>query len=136
VTRRIALFLCALTLLAGVATPALAQNHIVAQRTSKAKPGHVYLGYRLNPGHRYRVDVSSRGHHSFSGFGTEIYQYITNHVLHTGSKSMSLSGVTPHSFTIKQPVSQHLGGWSVAINCQLTDASGLTVRLVDLGKHT
>jgi hypothetical protein len=130
------LFVCGLGVMVMAATPAAAQNHIVAQRTSKVKPAHVFLGYHLKPGHRYRVDVSSGGRHSFSGFGTEIYQYVTNHTLHTGSKSMALSGVTPRSFTIAQPVSQNLGGWSIALNFQLMNAKGLTVRLVDLGKHS
>lgn len=135
-TRRLLLLLCTLALMLLVTTPAFAGPRVVAQRTSKARPGHVFLGYHLKPGHRYRVEVAAQGRHSFTGFGTEIYQYVSNHTLHTGSKSLTLSGVTPRSFTINQPVSNHLGGWSVAINVQLADARNLTVRLVDLGKHS
>jgi hypothetical protein len=130
------LLVCALALMPLAATPAFAGARVVAQRTSRARPGHIFLGYHLKPGHRYRVEVASRGHHSFTGFGTEIYQYVNNHTLHTGWKSLALSGVTPRSFTVNQPISNHLAGWSVAMNVQLTDARDLTVRLVDLGKHS
>lgn len=94
----------------------------------------MYISRPLVPGRAYRIDITARGHRAFSGFGTEFFNGISNRQLFTGNQSLVLHGTTPQSFMVRQPGRTGVRAWDLAISVRLASGSGLTVRLVDLGK--
>ncbi len=95
----------------------------------------MYLSHNLKPGHRYRLQIVSRGHRPVVGTGFQYYTYIQNRRLYVGHKPLELRGKTPLSVTFDQPISQRPAEWSMAENVVLRQGRGLTVRLFDLGTH-
>ncbi len=116
------------------ALPAYAHSGVVAQRTTKKLPG-IYLSHGLLPGHRYRLQVTSSGHRPIFGYGFEYYTYISDRLLHAGSHSLQIRGTTPTSLTLTQPIGNKLAEWDFVVTVQLRTGRGMTVRLIDLGKH-
>jgi hypothetical protein len=113
-----------------VVTPASARSTVVAQKASK-KSGTVYIAHRLVSGHRYRIDVVSKHHRTFAGNAIENYISVKSGRLVQGVHPMKLSGTTPKSFSLTQPVSGHLGSWIVALTVDSARARRLIVRIVD-----
>lgn len=114
---------------------AAASPRVVAQASSKQPLGSVYLSRGLVPGHTYRVDVAAQGRHSFGGSGFEYLLYIQSGRLGTLNKSLKISGTTPHSFTVRQPMSSGVNAWSITLMIQLKSGRGLAVKLLDMGRH-
>lgn len=132
-SRRILLFAAAAALALSV-LPAYAHSHVVAQRTVKKQPT-VYLSHGLAPGHTYRLQVTSGRRRAVFGFGFEYYTYVSNRRLYAGNHSLQIHGTTPASLTFSQPVGAKLAEWDFAVNIQIRTGRGLTVKLIDLGKH-
>lgn len=114
--------------------PAYARTTLVAQRSSKTAPG-LYLSHNLKPGHRYRLQIVSRGHRPVIGIGFQYFTYIQNRRLYVGHRPLNLRGTTPLSTTFSQPAGKKPSEWSLAENLMLRRGRGLTVRLFDLGAH-
>lgn len=129
--RRVLVFVSVVALGSLLAAPALAGSRVVAQKSIKRSYATVFLMHNLAAGHRYRIDVTSSGHQKFAGYGVENYAYVSNHMLHTGIKSLTLAGATPRSFPVSQPTSNHVTEWTLAVNIQINGGPGLTVRFVD-----
>ena len=126
--------LCALTSL--LASPALARTHVIAQKSSKATQGTVYLRSGLRSGHKYRIDVTAYGHQPFAGYGTAYFMGVLKGKIFTGTPpSLTLNGTTPHSFSVSQPYGASLREWILAVQITLKRGRNLTVRFVDLGSH-
>ncbi|GAC1323465.1 MAG: hypothetical protein NVS2B16_06340 [Chloroflexota bacterium] len=135
-SRRIFVLASVLALAQWVTPSALAGSHVIFQKTSHLANGQLYLSVGLVPGRQYRIDVQARGHKSFSGYGTEFFNGIANHSLFTGNQSLVLRGTTPHSVAVKQPGRGGVRQWTLALAVRLASGTGLTVRLVDVGKNT
>jgi hypothetical protein len=135
VASRIALFVAVCALASLVVPPSLARSNVIAQKSTKAPLGLVYLRSGLVPGHWYRVEVTSSGHQPFSGYGTEYLIGVAKGRLFTGSPSLSLNGTTPRYFAVSQPVKGRLSEWILAVQIQLKKGHNLTVRIRDMGKH-
>lgn len=114
--------------------PAYARTTLIAQRSSKNASG-LYISHNLKPGHRYRLQVVSRGHRPVVGIGFQYFTYIQRRRLYVGHQPLNLHGTTPMSTTFTQPAGTKLSEWSLAENLVLRRGRGLTVRLFDLGVH-
>lgn len=134
-SRRSLVLLSLLALSAALATPALAQSHVIAQKSSKSPQGSVFLSARLTPLHTYRIEVSGTRHLPFLGSGTEHVVGVYKGRLFTGDVPLKLTGTTPHSFTVAQPSTAKVSEWILAVGVQLKSGRGLTIRFVDLGRH-
>ena len=64
----------------------------------------------------------------------EDYVFVYKGRLFTGTKPLKLTGNTPQTFQIDQPVTGHVTQWLLTVFVQLKGGRGLTVRFVDLGK--
>jgi hypothetical protein len=122
----IALFVSLLTV------PAYAGTTLIAQRSSKTASG-LYISHNLRPGHRYRLEIISRGHRPVIGTGFEYFTYIQKRRLYVGHQPLNLHGTTPMSTTFTQPSGKKPAEWSLAENLVLRRGRGLTVKLFDLG---
>jgi len=114
------------------ASPALAANHVIKQKTSTN--GTLYISAGLAPGHHYRIDVSSPHHLKYQGAATENYAVIANHTFATGNKSFGFHGTTPDSASLIQPTSRGVTQWLVAVRVVGINGHRMTLRLVDLGR--
>lgn len=111
-----------------------ARTTLIAQRSSKTATG-LYISHNLRPGHRYRLQILSRGHRPVVGTGLEYFTYIQKRRLYVGHKPFNLHGTTPMSRTFVQPGGKRPAEWSLAETLVLRRGRGLTVRLFDLGPH-
>jgi hypothetical protein len=133
---RTGLFLCcAFVSLVTSVSGALGSVTVIAQKSSSAANASVELRNGLRPDHHYEINVSSPKHWSFSGMGFENYVFTSGRQLSSGTKGLSFSGKTPFSFRLDPPRAGKLGAWIVVADIHLTEGRGLTVRLLDLGKH-
>ena len=123
-----------LVILGSLTSPASAASRVVAQASNKVPQGSVYLSGNLKAGHSYRIDVTAQGHQPFHGIGFQYLVYVENGRLNSDNKPIQLAGTTPHSFSVKQPVSKGVSQWALTVNVQLTSGRGLNVRFVDMGR--
>lgn len=133
-SRRIPALFSVLLLGLALAAPALARTPVIAQQSIK-HAGALFLRHGLAPGHSYRLVVESNGHQRFSGSAVENYVFVQNRALRTSTKPLNLKGTTPYAMTLKQPISGHVSEWILAVTVQTGSNRGVTVRLVDLGRH-
>src|SRR5437588_9388966 len=84
-------FVCVLFSAVATATPALARQRVVAQKSASGQLASVYLRYGLQSGHSYQLHVVSRSHVPFTGVGFETYLYVSNKILHSGNKNLSFA---------------------------------------------
>ena len=136
VARRLVSLFSLVMLAALLASPALARSKVIAQKSTKVPMGSIYLAVRLHSGHSYHVDVTADGRRPFLGYGTEQLLGTANKRAFTTSSSLSLSGTTPRSFTVRQALSAQvkLNEWVLAVQIQLKAGKKMTVRIVDLGR--
>jgi hypothetical protein len=127
------LSLCGVSLCA--ASPVFARAHVVAQKSTKQPLGAVYVARRLDPHHRYQVQVTASGHQPFKGYGTEQIVGVDRGRLYTLSPSLQLNGKTPQSFTVNSSGPGKVTEWILAVQVRLSAGRGLTVRFLDLGKR-
>jgi hypothetical protein len=109
-----------------------ASSHVVAHKSSHG--AGLYLAAGLRPGHKYRIEVRTSGHKTFSGFLLEHVVGISGGRLFTDDPTKGLSGTTPRDFTIRQPVSG-IRQWGMTLQVALRHGTGVTVRILDLGKR-
>lgn len=138
--RRILITCLAVATALAALSPALAGTQgakakIIAQSTSPKGTGAVYLATGFVPGHRYRIDLVSPAHVSFTGAGLENYAYVYKGRLGTGTHNFKFSGKAPRSMILKQPVSFALDSWQVTVEVSDTARKQITLRFVDLGTH-
>jgi hypothetical protein len=129
-----ALLVCAVLALMAV-SPALAKDRVVIKATSGKGSGTVSVATRMTPGHRFRIDVTSKKPVQVRGAGFENYTYILNKQLGTGTKNVTLSGSTPRSLVVDQPIKAKLDSWLLVVTVTDSNRQALTLRVVDLGKH-
>ena len=132
--RRIITVASIVLLCSSLSSPVSAASHVVAQASNKGPQGSVFLSRSLLPGHSYRIDVAAQGHHAFRGNGFEYLVYVQNGRLGSDNRTLQLTGTTPRSFSLQQPVSTGVNQWALTVNVQLAAGRGLTVRFVDLGR--
>lgn len=136
--RRLVPVLGVLTLSLSAIVPAQAAGRTNPPKKPAIKlPGYDYLRRGLLPGHRYRITVSGEGRVRYREQGFEDYIWIAKGRATEGTKSLTFTGNTPHSFVLKQPVSAHLSQWLLVLTVSQTQArvpKTLKIKLKDLGK--
>lgn len=129
----------AFSLMLAASAPALAAtpahrsaSQVVFNKSSKK--GSVYVVKGLLPGHKYDIKVSANHHAQFTTTGFQNFVYVVGKSPVEDSRPLALKGHTPFSYTLKQPVSQKLRQWTIAMIVSLASRETITVKVLDLGK--
>jgi hypothetical protein len=129
------LVVCCAATLTSISSPASAQGKKPKKPPVFKNPGYIHKTMSLQPGHRYRIQVTARTKVLVYGAGFEDYSWVNNNRLGESTKPFRFKGTTPRSFVLTQPVKGTLRSWIVGFTVQDTNLRPLNVRVVDLGKH-